>query len=365
MSFKRLDPEDVVLSSELVTTPTWYTQEGGDTATIVPKNDLTPAPVAGQSALYYEDFYSKYSASGASSASFDEEHSKCMMSVALAVRPPSGSYDPERDGANPSASFIVFGQYRSLVLGDEDSEFRFGSTQASVAEGEVPYCSKFFAISVDRARFREKIDPTTCRIKIGGITLAPDTTANERYLDSGRVYDLAKFDQNVSGGVTQSSFSYPMNGSAATSFGYFLPDIGVILLNADSGLKYYRTGSSGATSSFVAVSNAAAAGGSITPAESLVSALDEFTLRSQETITSNFVFARARNAEFNYSTNPSNITGSAGNIRWGVMINQPQTFITTIGLYNDSNELLAVGKLSKPLVKDFTREALIRLKLDY
>ncbi len=34
-------------------------------------------------------------------------------------------------------------------------------------------------------------------------------------------------------------------------------------------------------------------------------------------------------------------------------------------LYNDNNELLAVAKLSKPLVKDFTKEALIRIKLDY
>lgn len=357
MSFKRLDPEDIVLSSELVTTPTWYTTEEGDTATISPSSSLTTASVAGQSALYYADFYSKYS------GSFDEEHSKCMMSVALAKRPAGGTVDPNNPPTGSELNRnIVFGQYRSLVLGDEDSEFRFGSTRVDGADGEAPYCSNFFAISIDRARFREKIDPTTCRITVGSgasaVTLAPDTTANERYLDSGRVYDLAKC--TTVGG--SSSFSYPMNGSAATSFGYFLPDIGVILLNADSGLKYYKTGSSGDTSSFSVLSNLVSGEN---PEQKLVGVLTSFTLRSQETITSNFVFARARNAEFNYSTNPSNITGSAGNIRWGVMINQPQTFITTIGLYNDSNELLAVGKLSKPLVKDFTREALIRLKLDY
>jgi hypothetical protein len=42
-----------------------------------------------------------------------------------------------------------------------------------------------------------------------------------------------------------------------------------------------------------------------------------------------------------------------------------QTYITTIGLYNDTNELLAVAKLSRPLLKDFTKEALIRVKLDF
>ena len=46
-------------------------------------------------------------------------------------------------------------------------------------------------------------------------------------------------------------------------------------------------------------------------------------------------------------------------------INAPQTFVTTIGMYNDENELLAVAKLSKPLIKDFTKEALVRVKLDF
>jgi len=47
------------------------------------------------------------------------------------------------------------------------------------------------------------------------------------------------------------------------------------------------------------------------------------------------------------------------------MIDNPTTFITTIGLYNDSGDLVAVAKLSQPVAKDFTKEALIRVKLDY
>jgi len=47
------------------------------------------------------------------------------------------------------------------------------------------------------------------------------------------------------------------------------------------------------------------------------------------------------------------------------MIDNPQTYITTIGLYNDNQDLVAVAKLSQPVVKDFTKEALIRVKLDY
>ena len=90
-----------------------------------------------------------------------------------------------------------------------------------------------------------------------------------------------------------------------------------------------------------------------------------FTINSQETITSDYIFVRARSAEYNYSENPSFISGSTGEVIYPMFINNPQTYVTTIGLYNDTNELLAVAKLSRPLPKDFTKEALVRVKLDF
>ena len=90
-----------------------------------------------------------------------------------------------------------------------------------------------------------------------------------------------------------------------------------------------------------------------------------FTLQSEETITSNYIFVRARNSEFNYSENPSYISGSTGEVLHNSFIYNPQTYVTSVGFYNDSNELLAVAKLSKPLLKDSTKELLLRTKLDF
>ena len=47
------------------------------------------------------------------------------------------------------------------------------------------------------------------------------------------------------------------------------------------------------------------------------------------------------------------------------MENNPKVYITTVGLYNEANDLVAVAKLSQPIAKDFSKEALIRVKLDY
>jgi hypothetical protein len=90
-----------------------------------------------------------------------------------------------------------------------------------------------------------------------------------------------------------------------------------------------------------------------------------FYARNSEKITSTHYFVRIKNAEYNFSNNTSYVTGSVGQISQTSFIGDPKTYITTVGLYNDSQELLAVAKLSKPLLKSFQREALVRVKLDF
>jgi len=87
--------------------------------------------------------------------------------------------------------------------------------------------------------------------------------------------------------------------------------------------------------------------------------------RSSEAVKSTYYFVRMKNAEYNYSNNPSFITGSLGQLAYNTFVYDPQVYITTAGLYNERKELLAVAKLSQPLLKSFTREVLIKVKLDF
>ena len=95
-----------------------------------------------------------------------------------------------------------------------------------------------------------------------------------------------------------------------------------------------------------------------------LSASSYFIVDSEEKVSSQFYFARAKNNQYNYTTNPSFVDNS-GNVNISSFADNPTTFITTVGLYNDNNDLVAVAKLSQPVTKDFTKEALIRVKLDY
>ena len=87
-------------------------------------------------------------------------------------------------------------------------------------------------------------------------------------------------------------------------------------------------------------------------------------------LNSTIYFCRAHHHEFNYSSNPTYLSGSKKRVKEGSdnsneMLNPPRSYVTTVGLYSPNNELLAVAKLSEPLRKDPTVELNLRVRLDY
>ena len=81
-------------------------------------------------------------------------------------------------------------------------------------------------------------------------------------------------------------------------------------------------------------------------------------------INSKIYFCRVPHNQFNYSSNPTYTSGSKIVVK-NVAEDHPVSYITTVGLYNDSGELLAVAKLSEPIRKDPTNDMTIRVRLDY
>jgi hypothetical protein len=97
----------------------------------------------------------------------------------------------------------------------------------------------------------------------------------------------------------------------------------------------------------------------------ILSNLDTVTARSEQKLKEVNYFCRMFNKEFNYSNNPTFLTGSDGSYRFSTFKKNPRTYITTIGLYNDANELLAIAKTSVPLEKTFSKEAVVTVKLSF
>jgi hypothetical protein len=89
-----------------------------------------------------------------------------------------------------------------------------------------------------------------------------------------------------------------------------------------------------------------------------------FEARRTENVSTQHFFVRATNREFNYSNNPTYVNAD-GTFAETTFKTDPQTYITTVGLMNDSNELIAVAKTSQPIVKSFDKEVLIKVKLSF
>ena len=91
----------------------------------------------------------------------------------------------------------------------------------------------------------------------------------------------------------------------------------------------------------------------------------DFQVRRTENVSTSHYFVRANNREFNFSNNPTFVSGSVGQFAQSLFERDPHVYITTVGLYDDSNELLAVAKTSKPIEKSFDKEIAIKVKLDF
>ena len=81
-------------------------------------------------------------------------------------------------------------------------------------------------------------------------------------------------------------------------------------------------------------------------------------------LNSTIYFCRANHNEFNYSANPTYLSGSKVRVK-NTTVDNPVSYITTVGLYSADSELLAVAKVSEPLKKDPTNELILRVRLDY
>ena len=337
MSFVRYNTDDSVISSETVVRGMWT----ADTASLT---------TFFTSSLVTSSYYlNVYDTSTTSSLQFAIQYGHVSG---------SGSSDINTSVADITPTRITYGQYRSLIYNDENSAFVFNGITSE----------HFYAINIARSRFKESIKPGSLTLQLSGsdygrtmLSLTDDSVVNgsvTNFIGSNRYYTL------ISGSIGTAATSL---AGVSGSYGLLFPDLGVILLNPKA--LSLNSGSGGIALAVNTANSASGAPQSIVNLSTLYKAISgsaakSFTLQSQETVSSRYFFTRVKNNEFNYTTNPSVINDS-GSLLYDTLIDNPQTYMTTVGMYNDNNELLAVAKLSRPLIKDFTKEALIRVKLDY
>ena len=343
MSFKQLDPEDFTFDMDSVVAPIWSTLSSSLSASFY-TSSLQQSSIGGK---YYVDVYN--------SDPNTNPNAQIQYSIAYADKNGSGSawYSYAAPGKSPSKT--IHSQFTNLLLGEnENTSFNFGG-----ANNDGIF---FYVIVINRSGYKQSIMPGSLQIKgLAGpniyITDNSLITSTIDYTPAGRRYTLGS--GSFGDGITPASVIASNRGV----YGYLYPDVGVIILNPfaafDPSFWFFNPDPIWKLSNNADDNNP-------NRLRRYQQLYGQFTLQSQETIPTSYIFCRAKNHEFNFSTQP-NFIASTRNLTSSLneVVSTPSTYITSVGLYNDNHELLAVAKLSKPLKKDFTTEALIRVKLDF
>lgn len=343
-----------VLSTE-ITTGLWSPDETGSLNTVFSSSN--------QIAVSGEFYYDVYNLDPAISSN----NAEVQFAVAYGHVNGGGSPSLTADSTTTLPTKVIYSQYRNVLL-SSGSKFRFGGVDSD----------DIYVINVNRARFKQALDPGNWQLGLSGskglMTFIDDfgsTTATEGNVIAATAYNIR------SGSLLGTTASY----GDSTIYGTVFPDYGAIILYPAaisasvgfSGSAETLNGRNLAGPFAAYTGSAAPAGGYQYQHEGLLRAISGsmrggkgFVARSVEKIASRNYSVYLSYNEYNYSTNPSYYTTINGQKQiLPVFKDKSLTYITTIGLYNNDNELLAVAKLSRPLQKSKDKSALIRVRLDY
>ena len=286
--------------------------------------------------------------------------SEAQFSVTYGHNAGSGSLGQNED----SPSNAIYSQYAQILLPDQQRTFTFNDVSSE----------QIYAININRARIKDRLDPGNFQLNLaelsGSAELIYNTGSNLTVSSSNKIIKLIDDSGDTQQAATQIGRTYNLvsgsilNGvySPKTYYGQVFPEQGVIILNADTMDTALSFGS--VTASNTNGDNAFKLLTSISGAAAINSNYG-FAARNEERVQSTYYFVRAKNGEYNFSNNPSFVTGSNGAFRQPTFANNPKSYITTVGLYSSAQELLAVAKLSKPILKSFSNEVLVKVKLDF
>lgn len=301
---------------------------------------------------YYYEIFNKISTDATSESQF---------SVTYGHNLGSGSLGQNED----SPSNAIYSQYAQILLPDNQRVFKFNNATSE----------HIYAININRARLKDRLDPGNFELSLAkldgaGVVNSLNTGSNVHVSSSNEVIELIDDSGDTQQAATQIGRVYNLvsgsilNGvySPKTYYGQVYPEQGVIVLNADTMNSSLGFGT--VTGSNINGDNAFKLHTSISGA-AVINANNGFQARNEERVQSTFYFVRAKNGEYNFSNNPSYVTGSNGSFRQPTFANNPKSYITTVGLYNSTQQLLAVAKLSQPILKSFSNEVLVKVKLDF
>jgi hypothetical protein len=262
---------------------------------------------------------------------------------------PESSLSGATGASQESKKINIYNQFRQILAGYSTDGTLADITDNGTSTGNnMP---ELFILPFSRLLVKDEIKKGSFVITLGtSTTYATPFATTASYGDYGAT---TTYKANSPAGEFAPLYSSP---SSTTPVGHVFYQAGVVLISG-SVFGNNFSGSSTVTQTLVS--------------SSINEVANQFRRRIQNVqfnntteLNSTIYFCRANNKEFNYSSNPTYVTGSQIVVK-NVSTDNPVAYVTTVGLYDSTNNLVAVAKLSEPLRKDPSTELTLRVRLDY
>mgnify|MGYP003643285715 CR=1 FL=1 len=299
------------------------------------------------------------------------------------------------NGVQCAKKLNMYNQFSQLLLGYTGSAntTEIFESDLNISDDDNQMTSCYF-ITLSRLLMKEQIKKGTFSMTLGtSSNSTPNSAWNNATHETSSVYSITLIDASASAGDSGGYKSglpggdygvlYVSNskGAAGHTEGVAVGNIwyqaGIIVLTS----SVFLSGSTGNPAKAIkddpiAIFSGTYGGATYTAAQTMVTGtisgscdivrqrIQNISFNNTTEINSKIYFCRVPHNKYNYSSNPTYTDSSKIRVK-DKASDPPISYVSTVGLYNSSNELLAVAKLSEPLRKDPTNEITLRVRLDY
>jgi len=253
----------------------------------------------------------------------------------------------------------LYNQFAQVLMGytssNADGLKKFESDLNLDGAGSINDC---FFVSFSRLLTKDQIKRNSFSLTLGLGTWGATSFATTTTLTDASASLSDQGVKNVNGGDYAVLYDASENAQGVVFYqaGIAIVTGSVFSASAD----FYKNATWGNQTWRQAITGAAISGS----CDALRHRIQNISFNNTTEINSKIYFCRVPHNKFNYSANPTYVSGSKIRVK-NVASDNPVSYITTVGLYSSAGELLAVAKLSEPLRKDPTNDMTIRVRLDY
>ena len=342
---------------------------------------------------YFSDSAVQLSATGLHSASISDtnevyyygiskDHTTGSVQFNVAYGNSLG-YGSNSDSDNiKSPTEVVYKHWANLLLSENEvtGGFFISSPRATsaVTTGKD---TEIYIVNAKRSLMKDRLNKKNWTVVLSGST-TPDGNGQILHLtDDSKTVTATATPAGPRYNIVSGSQGTAFTTAATTTYGWFYPDQGALVFSgAELSKSIQGKGASNGTAVTYNTSTMRGFGSAGNSGNVLENADYNTALRfinclkpsgaymkfrNEEDQTSVSYFCRVRSGESNFSNNPTFVSGSLNEIRQTTMKGNPTVYITGIGLQDSSGNIVAVGKLSTPLKKNFSSEATLKVKLTY